>query len=327
MPNLLPLVSVIVPVYNVEKYITDALNSLCTQSYRNLEILLVDDGSTDGSSAICDRFSLSDSRIHVFHLENGGVSAARNYALDHAAGDYCLFFDADDLVKPNYVKDMVFALQHTRLQIATCWFAWGQDETPEEFLAHELPDPPIVQEISIDQFRYTNQYRHYTVSAGLYSRSLIGDLRFDTSLSVGEDLLLFSRLLRKARKFAFIDEIYYYATYREDSATHTAYNPKQLSEVTAWETVVHEAAKESDEFQNECKVALAVRIRNQYDAAFLAHYPDPALFSTLHHKAFRLRKNVFRSKHRRFADKVKFGLFLCTPRLFTHLKLHSKLNN
>ena len=93
-----PLVSVIVPVYNVEKYLPRCLDSLVNQTYENLEILLVDDGSADSSGEICDAYAAKDNRIRVFHIPNGGVSNARNLALDNMAGEYVTFLDSDYLL-------------------------------------------------------------------------------------------------------------------------------------------------------------------------------------------------------------------------------------
>ena len=91
-----PLVSVVVPVYNVEPYLHRCVDSILTQTYQNLEVILVDDGSPDNCSIICDEYAKLDPRIHVIHKENGGVSSARNAALDAARGDYVTFVDSDD---------------------------------------------------------------------------------------------------------------------------------------------------------------------------------------------------------------------------------------
>ena len=99
-----PLVSVIVPVYNVAPYLEQCLDSIVNQTYRNLEIILVDDGSTDESGAICDRYAEQDSRIKVVHKENGGQSSARNVALDMMMGEWVLFVDSDDWIELNTLE-------------------------------------------------------------------------------------------------------------------------------------------------------------------------------------------------------------------------------
>lgn len=99
-----PLVTIIVPVYNTQEYLTRCLDSIVNQSYRHFELLLIDDGSRDDSGRICDDYAAKDSRIKVFHLENGGVSNARNFALDHASGEYIQFLDSDDWISPEATR-------------------------------------------------------------------------------------------------------------------------------------------------------------------------------------------------------------------------------
>lgn len=111
MNTATPLISVIVPVYNVETYLPQCIESLLNQKYQNLELLLIDDGSSDGSGAICDRYERLDKRVKAFHKENGGVSSARNLGLDHACGEWIAYVDSDDYVSPDYLQDLYTALQ------------------------------------------------------------------------------------------------------------------------------------------------------------------------------------------------------------------------
>ena len=112
------LVSVIVPVYNVAPYLRECVRSICAQTYPDLEIILVDDGSTDGSSSICDEFAAMDNRIHVFHKTNGGVASARNYGLDHATGEWVLLVDSDDSIRHDLVATSIEALGQAKADIA-----------------------------------------------------------------------------------------------------------------------------------------------------------------------------------------------------------------
>lgn len=107
----IPTISVIVPVYNVEKYLSNCIDSILAQKYRNFELLLIDDGSKDNSGKICDKYALIDSRIKVFHKVNGGVGSARNIGIDNARGEWVVFIDADDEVKENYL-DSFFMHSH-----------------------------------------------------------------------------------------------------------------------------------------------------------------------------------------------------------------------
>ena len=115
------LVSIIVPVYNVEKFLSQCIESLIGQSYKNLEILLIDDGSTDNSSNICREYEIVDNRIKVFHKNNGGLSDARNYGLKHARGEYISFVDSDDLVHPDFIYQLISSIGESELSV--CDFA------------------------------------------------------------------------------------------------------------------------------------------------------------------------------------------------------------
>ena len=114
------LVSIIVPVYQVKEYVGECVESLRAQTYTNLEILLVDDGSTDGSGEICDEYVRSDNRIRVIHQKNRGLSAARNTGLDQAAGEYVAFVDSDDVVLPDFIETLYDLSGRYQADIAAC---------------------------------------------------------------------------------------------------------------------------------------------------------------------------------------------------------------
>ena len=114
------MISVIVPVYNVEPYLASCLDSIISQTYRELEILLIDDGSQDEIGKICDRYAASDERIRVFHTENKGLSAARNFGLDRAEGEYIAFVDSDDRIEPDMYDTLLVALIETGADAAAC---------------------------------------------------------------------------------------------------------------------------------------------------------------------------------------------------------------
>ena len=114
------MISVIIPVYNVEKYLNECLNSVCSQTFENLEIILVDDGSTDDSSKICDEWSAKDSRVRVIHQLNAGLSEARNSGLKYCKGDYILYIDSDDSIEEDLVESLMNLIEKHNVDIAMC---------------------------------------------------------------------------------------------------------------------------------------------------------------------------------------------------------------
>lgn len=117
-----PLISIVVPVYRAEKYLCMTLDSILKQTYSHFELLLVDDGSPDGSSAICDRYAAEDNRIQVFHNQNAGSSGARNFGVSQARGEYLVFVDADDLLEPEFLETMLGAFMEPEVDLALCGF-------------------------------------------------------------------------------------------------------------------------------------------------------------------------------------------------------------
>ena len=134
-----PLITIIVPVYNIMEYLPRCVYSITAQTYRNLELILVDDGSTDGTGALCDKLAAEDERIRVFHKENGGSSSARNLGLSHAKGAYIGFVDSDDYVEPDMYERLLRGIQNYQVLVAQI----GRDEIDME--GNQLPnicEPP-----------------------------------------------------------------------------------------------------------------------------------------------------------------------------------------
>lgn len=117
-----PKISIIVPIYNVEKYLQKCVDSILCQTYKNLEIILVNDGSPDNCPAICDEYAKKDKRIKVIHKQNGGVSSARNAGLDVATGKYVQFVDSDDWVEPEYSKTMINLIEENNCDLGICGY-------------------------------------------------------------------------------------------------------------------------------------------------------------------------------------------------------------
>ena len=150
-----PLISVIVPVYDVEKYLSKCLDSLLAQTWRNLEIIVVDDGSPDGSWDIMQDYAARDSRVRIFRKKNGGVSAARNFGMDAAEGEYLGFVDPDDWVSPHYLEWMAEAMQEQGVSMALVDYLDVQegDCEPEE----RLNDRPAARKITTERYPQTGR--------------------------------------------------------------------------------------------------------------------------------------------------------------------------
>lgn len=217
-----PLISVIVPVYNTEKYLDQCIQSVLTQTYTNWELLLIDDGSTDSSGAICDRYAEQDPRIHVFHKENGGVSSARNLGLDSAKGDWMTFIDADDSVKPKYLNNL---LSHVDSDIDLVFSYAEFHYSNREKRRESYPERLITNKDFHIAFTEHELNWHTSPWSKLYKAELCNDLRFTLGMPIGEDLVfLYSYLLKCNKIFFSSDTDYCYTVDIQTSLTKRAHN-------------------------------------------------------------------------------------------------------
>ncbi len=226
------LISVIVPVYNVEKYLDRCVESIVNQTYTNLEIILVDDGSPDNCPKMCDDWAKKDNRIKVIHKENGGVSSARNIGLDNALGKYIAFCDPDDLIHPQMYEVLYKFAKDNDAECVVCNF-----ENFSDFNNIKVQD--IILENKYECFSGKQAYEYIRLSDKcnmigcvwnkLFLKSSIHILRFDTSLSYGEDLCFVLTFLSTIESMIVLDDVFlYYYFIRNDSVMRTLDSKKYL---------------------------------------------------------------------------------------------------
>ena len=225
------LVSVIVPVYNVAPYLGECLESVCSQTYKNLEVILIDDGSTDESGEICDRWCDKDSRVRVIHQQNAGVSCARNTGLDSCTGDLITFVDSDDWLDLRMLEKLVACLTKNHADSAMCGFVDYPHGVPVE--KGLFPVPPCDFPGTVYQMMRRNGY-FTSLWAKLFRRELVfregGPIRFDPALAFGEDEVWLLEVLRETKCTAFVPEALYFWRPREGSVTRSdKLTEKQMS--------------------------------------------------------------------------------------------------
>lgn len=211
------LISIIVPVYNDKNFLKLCINSIIKQSYQNLEILLIDDGSTDGSSKILDELSLKDNRIKVYHKDNTGVSDTRNYGLERARGKYICFSDADDILSKNYIEYLYSLILKYNAQISLTLKMFGTfDRKQVETITEEIISGESAAEKILT----------YNILIGVYSKLFNADflksknIKFDTNLFIGEGFNYNFDAFINAKKVAISSKkIYFYRRDNNTSAT------------------------------------------------------------------------------------------------------------
>ncbi|WP_051545390.1 glycosyltransferase family 2 protein [Butyrivibrio sp. MC2021] len=227
------LISIIVPSYNVEKFLDACVDSICSQTYDNLEIILVDDGSTDSTGALCDSWKEKDSRIRVIHQENRGLSGARNAGIRAAKGEYLSFIDSDDIIAPDYVEVLYSCICEGHVTMAQGRSNNFHDPAETETFQSTYETRLMDSRDMCHELMTTYHKGWGIVMTKMFHRSLFEHLEFPVG-RIHEDEYLVYRLIWEARKVALSDRIiYYYRSKREGSITHSGFSVKRLDVLDA----------------------------------------------------------------------------------------------
>ncbi len=220
----LPLISIIVPVYNVKDYLSKCLQSICGQTYKNLEIILIDDGSSDGSGELCDLFAQRDGRIKVIHQANAGQSAARNRGLAVAQGEFLGFVDSDDWIEPDMYEFLYCLLKENEADISICSHCRDKDGRS---VAKYASGKQFVftRDEGIRALAVDKHIRNY-VWDKLYKRCLFSDIAFPLN-RIFEDIAISYQVFYKAENIVMRDLPKYHYVIREGSAMLGKYNPQK----------------------------------------------------------------------------------------------------
>lgn len=230
------LISIIVPVYNVEKYLEKCVDSIINQTYRNLEIILVNDGSTDNSGELCDNLATKDSRIVVYHKENGGVSSARNLGLDRAQGDYIGFVDSDDYIDPDMYELLYSELKKYNTDISMCGL-YHVYANKNDIQINEIKHYIMTSEQAIEMV-LDGRFSGVTPGNKLYNRCLFDDLKYNEEINTGEDALIIVKLFGKCKRVSLTTERKYYYYHRENSITTSPFSSKTLDIINVYQQIL-----------------------------------------------------------------------------------------
>lgn len=233
------LISVIVPVYNAEKYLDRCLTSLISQTHKELEIILVNDGSADTSAELCRNWCGKDARIKLIHQENQGVSAARNLGLENASGNYIVFVDADDWIKPLMLEKQLKCLKKEHSDIVLSGFCEVDGEKSDNGADKQQKiENSEYSEKTVDSRTYAGEYllrgnnRCWSV---LFKREAIGQVRFIKGLTIGEDLLFMIDILPQIRRISVLEDQDYCYFINENGAMMAEFREKYMDQVRCWE--------------------------------------------------------------------------------------------
>ena len=323
----MPEISVIVPIYNVETYLENCITSILNQTFTNIEIILINDGSTDSSGIICDYLAKKDSRIKVIHKENAGVSEARNTGLKNALGNYISFVDSDDYIHPQMLEILFTAIKKFSTDISMVYAK----------MTHNVND--IFPYIDLDEIKYKtiqqsellknilgrgeDGYQYAIVCNKLYNKHLIRNTYFNSNIKYGEDTEYCSRCYLSSKNAIVIEEELYHYYLRVNSTIHQGINLNFIKRIEMYHTIygnIPNAYRDLKAFAIEKIIKTILNIK----------YHTSKSHKDLKKEAYKIIKPIqdeiypkfLKNKHIELYRKLSLSIFLFCPllyKLFMHL--------
>lgn len=262
-------VSILIPAFNAEAFIRQCLDSIIGQTYRNLQIVVIDDGSKDSTLEICKSYAQKDARLEVFHQDNKGVSSTRNNLLKKVSGDWVLFVDADDWIEPDMVEFLISKVSKNEAEMITCGCVVNDAIIPKGY---------NVQQWSQDKFVY-EFLRHINVSGSLWNKLISSKLLikqcFQTGISYGEDALFVWNIIQNMESVIITDkQLYHHRVDNHSSLSHLRWSPeKKGTGSLVWRTITKETRKMWPQYANIAQARYAIEDMWGLYYASLANYP------------------------------------------------------
>ncbi len=310
-------ISIIVPVYNCAGFLQRCVDSLTAQTYDDIEIILVDDGSTDGSAALCDDLAVRDSRITVLHRTNGGVSSARNAGIAAARGEFITFADADDYVNPDHIGGLRELMRKFDCDVAVCsYISENEDKCSEPRCRSAAPNEVFYSHDSaVCELLAGGAVGGYVWNK-LYRRHLLDGVEFRRDVRILEDLLFNFEVFRKAKSMAFTDYRSYHYIQRGQSAMHRSFGEEHRQMVETARHIRDELAEEGGELADAGSGLLATTILwvcdvmaeyGPYDRELFARYRSE--FKPLKKKYMKMSRVPFSYRASAVFFGMGFGVF------------------
>lgn len=317
------LVSVIVPVYNAEVYLRKCIESIINQTYEKLEVILVDDGSTDNSGKICDEYSLKDNRIRVIHKSNKGLSDTRNKGIEIAQGEYLSFVDSDDYIDRDMIRYIVENMEQNKCDIGICgWFL--EREKDISICKFECSKMIINSEKCIEYLLSNNSFDNFMCNK-IFKKKLFKNIRFPVGKKL-EDLSVLYKIISEAESIYIESKPLYYYVLHDNSITSNLYN--QIDESVFDEYIIRKdnllkmypnlKDKILSNYFTACRSNLIISIKsNKRDAGF-----EKERIKDMKENW----KYIWKDKSIKLRSKISFTLSTINPYLFFKLRFREELN-
>ena len=313
-------ISIIVPIYNVEKYLPRCIESLINQTYNNTEILLIDDGSKDKSSDICDYYTKKYNNINTFHKKNGGLSDARNYGINRASGKYIAFVDSDDFVDKDYCRILHKNLIENNADMSICNIKRIVDSTKiHDNNKKEIVNVYSTKETQKNLLNYSNNLNEITTVAWnkLYKKELWNNIRYPKG-KINEDEFVIHYLIDNSKKIVYSNLNLYYYYQREGSIMKSTYSKERLAVIEAfrdrWQ--FYSKKKEYKDLESKAYCAYMKMIIKNYFLSIENNLEKKVIISLrdLYKKDFKEKVKIS------IVEKIKLLLFYISPKIFNFLQ-------
>lgn len=231
------IITIIVPVYNVEKYLDKCLDSILKQTYEKIELILIDDGSTDDSGKICDEYAKKDSRVVALHKKNAGVSEARNIGIKNSNGKYIMFVDSDDYIERDMVEIMYYKIIEKNADIVIC-DTNNVDENGKIYYKNIENEEMILDNVEALRYMLDEKIYNGVCWGKLYKRELFTAYKFNKDIKIAEDLEVLYKIFFYSNTIVYIPEKKYNWLVRKDSVTKENFNEKWIGEIKICEEII-----------------------------------------------------------------------------------------
>ena len=320
------LVSIIVPIYKVERYLKDCVNSIINQTYKNLEIILIDDGSPDNCGKICDEYAKKDNRIKVIHKENGGLSSARNAGLDIATGEYISFIDSDDCVTYNFIEKLYRLCVDNDADIAECDFL--KFENAEE-LKYNKPEMEIIEKYTSAEMQermyFENSVRTVVVWNKLYKRHLYEKLRFPIGKINEDEFTTYKAFDKTNKKIIVSNDTLYFYRYNSNSIMGRKFNVKRLDALDAYDERKEYYKKKNAEDLYRITVEKYQKMLSEYYLLTKLYVENERIYlDNIYKKATENYKEYKKNNKDSIKEKIKNKLFILFPKMYCFLMIQKR---
>ena len=324
------MISVIVPVYNVERYLRRCVESIEKQTYKDIEIILIDDGSTDNSGKICDELKLEDSRIKVLHISNGGAARARNYGLNEACGDYISFIDSDDWIMPTFLEALIRICENNNADIAKCEVIDVKSEK-DEVVTHERINVKVYEPVEILNNIYMNRKLfNVAIMNKLYKKSIFEGLRFKEGI-INEDEEILCRIILNSKRIAITNEVLYCYFLSQNSVTRSKFRPKNMDIIKCFDARISQLKNEKYhvalmQTYADYQKTLGILCFNVYTSNW---NEKEKYLKQIKEKIHEVNKANKQNKYFSMSEKIKFSMRIHFPKImqiFSEWKNRKKVN-